>query len=273
MPNAQPTAFPVIEEVMNLARAMVNDMFTNSSGGYGRILSDTNPMTLPYLNSAISYVIRKLRNEGVTFPIIDNWILDAVPPVAEPDPSVQINISFTGTNNGTQNYATPYLPGDCYQIYAVWSRVTGSNLPFTPLQQSQEGLASGYQNQWIGQWETRGFALWLNGSLQAHDLRLRYQQLQPPINTPAASFDTTPIYILDSTDALASHIAVMYGGTRGANPQAIADKKEYREECISDMANEYIRRSQTVNYQRPSYQGGGSNNTGNTSLGTTGVVS
>jgi hypothetical protein len=273
MTNVQPTVFPVIEDVMQLARAFVNDMFPGQNGATGRILTDTAPFTLPYLNSAVSYALRYLRNEGCTFPIIDNWILPGVPPVAEPNTAVQINISYNGTNNGTQSFLTPYLPGDCYQIYEVWATVTGSNLPFQRLDQAQEGLISCYQNNWIGQWETRNFALWLNGSLQTYDLRIRYQQLQGPINTPAANFSTTPIYILDSTDALAAHIAVMYGGSRGANPAAVADKKEYREQCLSDMANEYIRRGQTVTHRRIDYQGGGSNNSGNTSLGTTGVVS
>jgi len=272
MPNVQPIVFPVLEDVMNLARSMVNDMFPGVGGVNGRVLTDTAPFTLPYLNSGISYITRKLRNEGVTFPIIDGWVLHAIPPVVQADPSVFVNISYNGYNNGTQNFATPKLPGDCYHIYEVRQRVTGSNLPFTLVTQPNSGLCSSYQNQWFAQWETRGFALWLNGSLQTMDLMLRYQQLQPPINTPAADFPNTPVYIIDCTDALAAHVAVMYGSARGANPQAIKDKQDYRDDCISDMANEYIRRGQTVSHQRQSYQGGGSENTGNTNLGTTGTV-
>jgi hypothetical protein len=42
-------------------------------------------------------------------------------------------------------------------------------------------------------------------------------------------------------------------------------------QAIDDMALEFVRRQQSVTYQRISYAGGGSNNSTNTSLGTTGV--
>lgn len=272
MTNVQPTIFPTIEEAMDLARSMVNDMFAGANGAHGRILTDTASFTLPYLNSAISYVLRKLRNEGCTFPTINGWVLNNVPPVVQADPSVFIAIGYNGTYNGQTTVANPRLPGDCYQIYQVRQRVTGSNLPFSSVTQAQTSLVSGYQNNWMGQWSMSNFQLRLNGSLVAQDLMIDYVQLQPPINTPAASFSTTPIYIIDSTDAIAAHIAIQYGEARGGNPTVIASKKEYREECISDMANEYIRRSQTQSFRRISYQGGGSNNAENTTLGGTGVV-
>jgi hypothetical protein len=271
--NVQPIAFPVIEDVTTLWRSLVNDTFTGLQGTQGRIATDNAAFTLPFLNSAIRTVFRKLRNEGVTFPTIDGWILNAVPPVVKADPSVFVSIGYDGTNNGTTTSAKPNLPGDCYQIYEVRQRVTGSNLPFSLVEQAQSGLQSGYQNNWVGQWEVRQFRLFLNGSLQAQDLMLRYQQFQPPLNTPAIDFPSTPIYIIDSTDALAYLMAADYGGARGASDNLIKRVEAKADDAISDMANEYIRRSQTINYQRQSYQGGGSNNTGNTSLGSTGVVS
>jgi hypothetical protein len=273
VPNVQPIVFPVIEDVTTLWRSLVNDTFTGLQGTQGRIATDNAAFTLPFLNSAIRTVGRKLRTEGVTFPIIDGWILHGVPPVVAADPGVFVSIGYNGTNNGQTTFATPKLPGDCYQIYQVQQRVTGSNLPFSPVPQAQSGLVSSYQNQWIGQWEVRNFQLFLNGSLQLQDLMLRYQQFQPPLNTPAADFASTPIYIIDSTDALAYLMAADYGGARGASDNLIKRVEAKADDAISDMANEYIRRSQTINYQRESYQGGGSNNTGNTNLGSTGVIS
>jgi hypothetical protein len=273
MTNFQPTVFPVLEDIMNLARSWVNDMFPGQNGAQGRILTDAAPFTMPYVNSAIRKVIRKLRNEGVNFPIIDGALLNNLVPVVQPDPSVFVNVSYNGYNNGTQSYPTPYLPGDCYQIYEVRARIHGSNLQFTRIMQAQEGLLSSYQNNWIGMWEIRNFALWLNGSNQAQDLMIRYMQLQPPINPPVADFETTPIYIPDSTDALAADIAIQYGSARGGNPAVLQAKQALFDDTIADIANEYIRRAQSVNYRRPSYQGGGSQGNTNTSLGTTGVVS
>lgn len=271
MPNTQPTLFPTIDEVMQLVRSIVNDTFPGISGQQGRIFTNDAPFTLPFLNSAIRHVLRRLRNEGVTFPIKDGVVLLNIPPVVQADPSVFVNVSFNGSNNGTTTSATPYLPGDLMQPYVVRQRQTGSNLQFTPMVQAQEGLPSGFQNQWLGMWEWRGYALWFNGSLQPQDIMLRYQSGQPPINAPAASFATTPIFIVDSTDAIANKMAAIYGRRNGGDAEGIKSCEADAETEIDEMAQEYIRRGQTVNYQRESYQGGGSNNQLNVSLGSTGT--
>lgn len=271
MPNAQPTIFGTVEEVTTLWRSLVNDTFPGLQGTQGRIATDSAPFTLPFLNSAIRTVYRKLRNEGVNFPIIDGWTLLNVPPVAQADPTVFVNVGYNGTNNGQRIFPTPYLPGDCYQIYEVRQRVTGSNLPFTPMSQASEGLPATYQQQWMGQWEARGFALWVNGATQAIDLMIRYLQFQPPINAPAEDFANTPIYIIDSTDVLAYLMAGDYGRARGANPMVIQAVDTKAQDAIDDMANEYIRRSQGVNNRRQSYQGGGSNGHGGEAAGSTGI--
>ena len=260
-------------DIMDLVRSIVNDTFTGVSGRQGRIIPNDAAVVLPFFNSALRKVTRKLRNEGATFPIVDGYILYAVPPVVQANPGVFVSIGFNGTNNGTTTTSSPRLPGDCYQIYKVQQRVTGSNLPFVPMVQIPGGLVSAYQNQWMGSWEFRKFALWLNGSLQTQDLMIRYLQLQPPLNTPAADFDSTPIYLQDCQDAIANYMAGMYGNRLGASDSQIAKAVKDGDDAVDEMAEEYIRRGQTVTYRRESYQGGGSNNTDNTSLGSTGTTS
>ncbi len=258
---------------MELTRSIVNDTFTGRGGQQGRIFTDDAPFTLPFLNSALRKLQRQLRNEGVTFPIKDGIILNAVPAVVEADPSVFISIGYNGTYNGTTTSATPYLPGDLMQPYVVRQRQTGSNLQFTPMTQAQQGLPSAYQNNWMGLWEWRGYQIWMNGSLQVQDLMLRYLSGQPPLNTPAADFSTTVINIIDCQDAVANLMAGMYGSARGASPAALQKVAADAAEAIDDMAAEYIRRAQTVTYRRDSYQGGGSNEGTYTDIGTTGTVS
>ena len=273
MTNVQQSGFPTVDEVMQLVRSIVNDTFPGLSGAQGRIFTNDAPFTIPYLNSALRNIQRRLRNEGVTFPIKDGVILASIPPVVKADPGVFINIGFNGTNNGTTTSATPALPGDCMQVQVVRQRLTGSNLQFTPMAQAQQGLPSAYQNNWLGLWEWRGYAIWLNGSLQSQDIMIRYLSGQPPINAPAASFATTSINILDCQDAVANLMAGMYGSSRGAGDAQLAKVAADAEQAIDEMAAEYIRRQQNVNYQRVSYQGGGSNTTENTTLGSTGTVS
>lgn len=263
--------FPTIDQVMQLARSMVMDTFPGVGGQQGRILTNDAPFTLPFLNDAIDELSRRLRNEGVTFPIKDGVVLGNIPPVVRADPSVFINIGFTGANNGTTTAAVPYLPGDCMQVYKVMQRVTGSNLPFVIMPQAAGGLMSGYQNQWLGQWEWRQYAIYMNGSLQAQDIMIRYLTGQPPLNVPPASFATTPIYIQDSKSALAALMAWHYASARGSNPASIERAEKKADAAIDEMANEYIRRSQAQTFQRQSYQGGGSNVTGDVGLGSVGT--
>lgn len=252
----------------------MNDTFTGLQGpGGGRIATDNAPFTLPFLNAAIASLLRKMRNEGCNFPIEDFFILENLPPVPTPDPSKFVAISYNGTNNGTQNFATPVLPGNLTQVYRVRARVTGSNLQFVDVPQAKEGLSSAYQNQWLGRWEFRKFQLCVNGALQAYDLMLRFQTGQPPINVPADDFDTTPIYILDCTETLAYAMAADYGAARNANPMLIERVQKKSDDAADEMILEYVRRQQTDPYRRQSYQGGGSNDSQNASgLGATGLA-
>jgi len=276
MGGVQTVVFPTVEDIANLARLYVNDLFTGVGGvaGGGRILTDTWVGFLPLLNTALRTTSRKLRNEGVTFPIIDAFLMENIPAVAQPDPSIICTIGFNGYSNGTTNFPTPRLPGNCLQPLVLRQRVSGSNLQFTPMIEAQDGLPSGYQNQWMGMWEWRNYQLCMNGSVQNQDLMLRYQSGQPAISAPAADFSTTPIFILDCQEAVAGFMAMEFGAARGADQQAMAFRKDATDTAISDMAEEYIRRGQTVNYARVSYQGGGSNNTSDDTggLGSVGVM-
>lgn len=273
MTNVPQGGFPTIDEVMQLARSIVNDTFTGINGAQGRILTNDAQFTLPYLNSAFRKVQRRLRNEGVTFPIRDGIILNNLTPVASQDPAVFVSVGFNGYFDGLQMNASPKLPGDCMQVSVVRQRQHGSQAQFTRMTQAQEGLATGLKNNWLGQWEWRGYQIFMNGSNVVQDIMIRYLSGQPPINVPAAQFATTNIYILDSQDALANLVALKFGNARGAKADQLAQVKADAEEAIDEMAQEYIRRQQTVNYQRASYQDGGSENGDNTTLGSTGTVS
>ena len=272
MTNVPNSAFPVIGEVMDLVRSICNDTFTGVAGTQGRIITNSAPFVLPFLNSAFRKLQRELRNEGVTFPIKDGFILGNLPPVEEAAPQKFCFVGFNGYFNGTRMFGNIRLPDDCRQVSVVRQRQTGSNLQFTPMGQSQEGLPSGFQNQWMGLWEWRGYAIHFNGALIATDLMIRYTVGQPPIAAPPADFDTTPIYILDAQDALAAEVAKLVGLKLGANAQEIAEVKDMYEKAKDEMALEYVRRAQTVTYNREPYQGGGSNQSGNTSVGSTGSV-
>ena len=277
MTNVPNSAFPVIGEIRDLARAIVNDSFPgiNQIPGEGRILTNDASFTIPYLNSALRTMTRALRNEGVTWPIKDYFTILDLPPVVQADPSVFCYVGFDGYFNGTQMYGNLRLPSDCLQIKTLRQRQTGSNLQFTPMQECQEGLPSGYQNQWLGEWEWRQYRIYFNGSLQPQDIMFRYLSGQPPIpkTLDPNDFDITPIHILDCQDAMANLVAKKYGAARGANDAQIKIVDDDYNAAIDEMAREYVRRQQNVTYRRESYQGGGSRSTtDNAALGSTGVI-
>jgi hypothetical protein len=255
MPSVQQQAFPTMAEIMDLVRTIADDTFPSIDGtpGGGRVFTNDAPFVLPLFNGAFRWIQRKLRNEGATFPIIDNVILPALAPVVEGDPSVQTYVSFNGFFNGTTQFALPRLPSDCMQVLEVQERGTGTNLPFSPMSQPEGGLQSRFQYQRNGAWEWRNYKIWLNGATQLTDLRIRYQAGLPPLNVPAADFETTTVNILDCQDVVANSMVYIFGRGRGAAD--LTSVKEDRDEAMDDMANDWVRRSQSIIYRRQPYGG------------------
>jgi hypothetical protein len=269
LPNFPQGVFPTIEDVMNLARSIVNDTFPGltNTPGEGRILTDSAPFTLPYLNSAFATLQRKLRLEGVTFPIKDNVILFNLTPIVSEDPNVQVFVGYNGYFDGTSMHASPVLPSDFLQPLDVEEQTVGTNTPFTPMTRFQGGFPSMIQGNWLTFWDWRTYAIYMPGSNQTKNIRLRYTSGQPPLNVPPASFPSTHINIIDSTEALAHMVAAKYAMARGGASEDVKALVAQADDIISDMAQEYIRAGQSVVYRREQY----SNASGaNTVLGSTG---
>jgi hypothetical protein len=268
LPTFSQTVFSSVEDVLGLARALVNDTFPGIGGAEGRILTDTAPFTLRYLNSALRKLQRKLRLEGVTFPIRDNVILTNLTPVSAQDPSIQVFVGYSGYFDGALMHATPMLPSDLVQPLEVSEQMVGTTVQFTgmiPLR----GIPSVIQGQWLQYWEWRNYAIYMPGSTQAKNLRLRYTAGQPPLvlPVPPANFSTTMINIADSADVLAMMVAAQYAFARGGATTELTALNAEIEDTISDMAQEYIRSSQSLVIRRIPY---GGPEGGNTTLGSSG---
>lgn len=260
MPIIQSSIFPTLESIMDLARATVNDMYPGVGGTNGRILTDSAPFTLVYLNSAFRIVQRKLRNEGVTFPIKDNVILFNLTPVVQVDPNVQVSVGYNGYFDGTVTHPTPALPSDCVQPQALWEQIVGSGLPFVPMRLAQASIPSIFQGPYFGTWEWRNYQLFMPGSQSVENIRLRYTSGQPPFASLPQDFSTTQVNIIDSQEAIAFQVALQYGRARGAAPDALQNVEAQFAEAIDDMAQEWVRQAQNTDKRRQPY--GGSSNSG-----------
>lgn len=247
------SAYPNAEQVMNRARAFVNDAFR---GGAGRILTDTAPFTVEYLNSALEELQDKLRENGVITLIQDNIILSPIPALAAPDPAVQISIGYNGTTTPSGILPSPALPSNVVAIERVWERQTGSGLPFKPMQEPMEGLPSILQGAWLNFWEYRGDAIYLTGSTQTEDLRIRAEISQISVDPSSASdLDAVQIQILASVNAVATLVAYNYARARGA--QAAQLMAADADKMMRYIVRRYTRRAQGVNYNRQPYGEGG----------------
>jgi hypothetical protein len=262
MPGSAQSLFPTIETVLGLVRTIINDTFPGIGGAQGRIYTDNAPFVIPSLNRALRLLMRKLRNEGVTFPKKDNYIMYGVTPVEAVSPDVQVYIGYNGYFDGSQMNATPSLPSDMMQPYEVWEQDTACpNIPFQLMGQPQGGIDSMDQGPYMGVWEWRNYAVYMPGSTVTKNLRLRYNSTQVPLNVPATSFDTTAINIIDCEDAIAYEMAAIYAEGRGA--EAVKSLREQRDDAIFEMALEYVRRSQGINYRRKPYGGDSRSGSGN----------
>lgn len=247
----------MIEDVLNLARVHLNDA---GLGGAGRIFTDSNPAVLPLLNDALADLQRGLQTQGVSTNVKEYFtpLTTPVTPVNStlgvgvPNPAVQQCLSYTGFFDGLVNSATPFLPIDVLVPVALWSRSSGTELTYTPVDQAEDALESTYQGYDLGNWEWRGDAIWWNGALVSVDIRLRYVGAITfyGSTTPPANYPTTPLPFRDSVTALAYLVAEKFASSRVGSSGDLLPKAN---KAIDDMANRYIQRSQTVVVERQAY--------------------
>lgn len=254
-PSAQSGTYPIADEVMQLVRALVNDMLRDTAG---RIITNTSPMALPYLNSAIRRVQRYFANNGLENFINDNVILAAISATVSSDPSVQCWISANGYFDGLKVNAQPILPSDLIVPLAVWARQSNSGAKFDPVAPAHgDGLPSRAPGQVIDQYEFRNDKINFIGSTLTMDMRLRYEAAIPSIGTNA-DLTKVSIPLRDAHEALAAWVVYYYGFARGSIMRLEAEKMA--EKAMDEVINRHVRKDQRIGYRSAGYSAGGSIN-------------
>lgn len=254
------TPYPNAEQVMNRARAFVNDAF---QGGAGRILTDRNPFTVQFLNSALEYLQDRIRNRGVITLEYDNVILSPILPAPTPtQPGLQQRVAYNGFFNGVSWLPTPVLPANCVSVLELWERQTGSGLPFQPMKQLRP-LPDRFPGPWLVNWEYRQDSIILLGSTVSEDLRIRYQAQLGTIAPATAEnpLSNVSIAILCSINALATLVAYTYARALGA--PAAQTMQTDAEALVRLITNRYTRQNQHVPRRR---RGFGNKNIGRVNL-------
>lgn len=263
--------------IMNLVRALVNDSQQGATAtpGEGQVITDNNsisPFTQPLLNSAIRELYRELRNVGQPALVKDNVNIIGLTPEFSPtyglaaaDPAVQVYLGFDGYFDGTTINGDLRLPSDVVTVERVWERETNSNNPFIPMTQPQFGLPSRYQTPALGQWEWRNQAIWMVGSTQTRDLRLRYWCSLPQFFSSTLDFASTFVPIIDCTDAVAYKVAVKYAVMLGS--PGLADLRTEAAEQMRQLKLTHVRRMQSIDFIRIPYGSSNLNGVGGITIG------
>jgi hypothetical protein len=251
-PSAQTGTYPIADDVMQLARALVNDMLRDTAG---RILTNAAPFSVVYLNSAIRKTQRYFADNGLFNLVKDNVILPSITPAATNDPSVQVFISFTGYFDGVNMNAQPTLPADLLLPLALWERPSGSGAAFQPMNPAHtDGLPSRIPGQTFDVWEWRNDAINMLGAIITTDLRARYEARIAKIST---SQDLTKVSIplIDADEALAAWVVYFYAFARGSAMRVEAKARAIEE--MDEVVNRHVRKDQRIAYRPRGFRSGG----------------
>lgn len=254
--------YPSLQGICDLFRAQINDTFPNaagsgtgSGGGAGLIMNNANPDILTFLNAACLDMFAELRNAGSPELILDNYILLGLPALAEPDPTVQVGLSYAGFFNGFSWSNQWTLPIGCSRMLAVSQRQsnTGQN-DFQPMQRFPAGIPGILQGALMYGWEMREGILWMSGATSEIDLRLRCRITFPPFLAAAAqaiNFSTAYVPILDSLNAIAAKMLVLYA--RRFAPEQLPVAKDAEATYMGKLRLESVRERQSTENQRAAF--------------------
>lgn len=265
MPGVGSTAYPSIETWTNLVRVHVNDTFKGATGtpGEGRIFTDGAPFTIPILNDCLADYQRELDNASI--PTRYNEVFftqannNALPPInsnlgaGEPNPAAQQQLSFTGFFDGYTNYAAPALPADLLVPKRIWYRQAGGGLTFTEFFPAKAGLQSNFQDYAPGEWDWRGFSIFLNGSLVTIEMRIRYvQQIAFYGNLSTPIFSSTAIPFKDAISVLALMGAEKFCAARLPGGATAGLQAKIRAE-MDKVINREVKAMQATRQSRSAY--------------------
>lgn len=254
------TVYPTIQTITNLVRSDVRDDMAGATNtiGEGQILVDnlSTSLTMANLfNSAVRELCHEMRVQGAPALIGDNFIIKNIPPINGPmglqvaDPSVQVSIAPApqGYFDGSEWHPSYCLPAGVYEVIRCWERQTASNDTFADMGEPSNGMAGVYQSYGFGRWEWRTGMVWLPGSLDNRDLRLRWLMALNPIMVQNANPATTYLPIVGCEEAIARKIGRLYARRQngGMYPEASQEAKD----ATTMFLNELVHRKQGTEYQ------------------------
>lgn len=249
MPGVGSATYSTVEDILMLARAILNDAEIPG----GDVLTDTAPFTLPFAQIAFSNVQRELARCGVETFIKYAWLM-AVPAVTNIDPETRVRIDdegtliFTPSGANEAAFGTPILPGDLICPLKLWERRSGTTQLCAPMAQPNDGLLPFAQLSSLVDWEWVDDSLQFRGSLQVQDVKMKYERQMAPFGSVN---DPVPIRGVDN--AVAYQLARAFSESRGAKLSPAFGAQGQLE--IFNLKAIAVRRRQRKRSRRSPYSG------------------
>lgn len=208
--------YPTIDEVMDIARARVNDMMNDTAGD---LLANDAPASQTYLTAAWKWYQARCDTAGVqTF--IKSIMLYGLPARATNDVGNESWITWAGVSDGVNQYTGPVLPQDMISPKSIWRRryqtpdsSGGNTLNTSPLNlmvQATDGLPVWLDTN-VYDWRDDG--IYFYGTTFAQDWKLRYSAYRLPLDI---TMPDTVVPMMFCEDCLGARIAFEFANSRGA---------------------------------------------------------
>jgi len=169
--------------------------------------------------------------------------------LVQTNPAVQVALGYQGFFDGFQWHPEWTLPVGVSKVLALWERHTNANEDFIPMKPAPFGLPGGLQGNRMATWEMREGSIWMPGSLDQTDLRIRARITYPvPLYSPTLNFSTCYVPILDSKNAIVAKMLILYARRFAPDLYQMAVAEEAR--LMAKLKQEVVRQMQANENQR-----------------------
>jgi hypothetical protein len=249
---APATPYDTAESILNTARAISADAAT-ANGLSGDILADSQPYVFPML----SKVYRDLQDELISksSEIMNKYSeVYGLPPTQWGNPRINVMLTYLGFICGPDPggiYPNITLPQDMIKPLELWECIEGQRR-WVPMKQAADSISSRPTQARFGVWDFQQDILYLPGSSQTNDLKIKYVWSMPDLTEP-----DDPVYILHAQTALACQLVADVAKMLGGLEMAATFTKD-ASDGRARIVNRTARKESYVSYNRIPFRARGS---------------
>ena len=247
MAIAPSTPYDTAETVLNLARSISADAAT-ANGLAGDILADSQPYVFPMLTKAYRDLQDELISKSSEIMNMYAYIY-ALEPTQFNNPRINVTLSFLGYTYGINKLdGTKTLPLNMVKPLELWECIAGQQ-SWVPMRQAADSIASRPTTGRFRIWDFQNDILYLPGSSQTNDLKIKYVGTFPDLANGNA-----PIYILRAQTYLACKLVADVSKMLGGLEMAAAFEQE-ADKGKDRIVNRTARKEAYASFNRIPFRG------------------